>query len=520
MENLTESKKGGAGAFLRGALPLWFSAFGVRFLGLLYRIPLTRLLGEEGMGIFYAALTVIAMFSLVFTAGVPKGLGILIRRAAPDEGRRIFSVCYRLFLRIGLVLSILLGIGAFFMPHVIGVAGITLPLLLLTPTLFLGALGTVYRGVLFAGEGFRHVAISETAEAGCKIFFGLSFTIAGRMLGLGISALVSVSLGGVLLGAILSFVLLRRAARRGGLTEVVNVSGQARLRILRECAKMFLPICAGAGLVSACSVFDMFLYNRGLSFVGVPSAAATALWGNYAAICLPFYSVSQSIVNPYVNSCVPKLSGLYDERRPQTFRSEVSQAFLPLFAFLVPYMFGLCFFGKSVCAILFPTEYAEVSAIPLALLSPAVLLSGFVTLSGSALEIIGKSDRAFVSLAVGLSCKIPTELILLHLPRLSVYAVPIGTVAFWGGALAFSLGSLARHAGGNCFPLRRFLALLAAVGAPEYICFLFYLAWDRGRGGVLPASVSIMSFCILYAGALLLAFFCLKRKKYRHNIQN
>ena len=70
------------GGVVGGALSLTLSNLTVKILGLIYKIPLSYLLTDEGMGYFNSAYTVFGLFYLLCTAGVPKGVMILCSEAS------------------------------------------------------------------------------------------------------------------------------------------------------------------------------------------------------------------------------------------------------------------------------------------------------------------------------------------------------------------------------------------------------------------------------------------------------
>ena len=62
---------------LEGALSLTIATVIVKVLGAIYKIPISYILGEEGMGYFNSAYTVYSFFFLLCTAGVPKAIMVL-----------------------------------------------------------------------------------------------------------------------------------------------------------------------------------------------------------------------------------------------------------------------------------------------------------------------------------------------------------------------------------------------------------------------------------------------------------
>ena len=94
-----------------GTLVLSISGILVKAVGLLFKIPLTNMIGESGMGYFGSAYMIYSFFYVISTAGLPVALSILVSsaRARGDLPycRRIMEVAMRLFSAIGLALSLL-----------------------------------------------------------------------------------------------------------------------------------------------------------------------------------------------------------------------------------------------------------------------------------------------------------------------------------------------------------------------------------------------------------------------------
>ena len=79
----------------RGAIVLAASGLLVKVLGLLYKIPLTNLMGDSGMGFFGSAYTVYTVFYTLSTAGVTTAISLLVSEAeAKGDGfavRKIYK---------------------------------------------------------------------------------------------------------------------------------------------------------------------------------------------------------------------------------------------------------------------------------------------------------------------------------------------------------------------------------------------------------------------------------------------
>ena len=83
----------------------------VKVLGLLYKLPLIKILGTLGMGYFNCAYEIYAVISMIATSGVPVAISILVSsegaRGRYGNGQTVYRTALRAFLVIG-------ALGSFF----------------------------------------------------------------------------------------------------------------------------------------------------------------------------------------------------------------------------------------------------------------------------------------------------------------------------------------------------------------------------------------------------------------------
>ncbi|HPF21751.1 MAG TPA: oligosaccharide flippase family protein, partial [Syntrophomonas sp.] len=100
------------GNFLKGALILSIAGAISKILGALYRIPLARLLGGEGMGLYQMAYPIYTTILSLATAGVPVAISVLVSRRQTEgfggDSRRIFRVSLIIMFALGLGLTLLI----------------------------------------------------------------------------------------------------------------------------------------------------------------------------------------------------------------------------------------------------------------------------------------------------------------------------------------------------------------------------------------------------------------------------
>ena len=87
MRTVSTAKKRKGNGLMSGASVLATGSVIAKVIGALYRIPLTNVLGAEGMGMYQLVFPVFALFMVLSSAGVPTALSrIVAEKRALGEG--------------------------------------------------------------------------------------------------------------------------------------------------------------------------------------------------------------------------------------------------------------------------------------------------------------------------------------------------------------------------------------------------------------------------------------------------
>lgn len=162
---------------LNGAMMLMFAVLLVKLIGVLFKIPLTDMIGIVGRGYFNSAYEVYTPIFAISMAGLPVAVSRMVAENVAlnrhREARAVFNVSKRIFLIVGTAGTLILLIAAY--PYCALVAGKpSLPAVLcVAPSIFFCCYMSAYRGYY---EGLRNMtptAISQVVEALGKLLIGL-----------------------------------------------------------------------------------------------------------------------------------------------------------------------------------------------------------------------------------------------------------------------------------------------------------------------------------------------------------
>jgi len=171
-----EVKSAGKGLVVSSVLVYGISNILTKIIGLFYKIPMSSLLGDAGMGYFNAAYTVYVLFYMISTAGLPAAVARLVAESRAKgrflQVKKIYRIALLLFFIIGGTGSAVMTLFSRQFASSVDVKAQQC-IIALAPTLFLVCLSSAFRGYF---QGFRMLVptgISQVLESLGKLFVGI-----------------------------------------------------------------------------------------------------------------------------------------------------------------------------------------------------------------------------------------------------------------------------------------------------------------------------------------------------------
>ena len=140
-----------------------------KILGAIYRIPLTNILGGEGMGIYQMVYPLYCILLTVSASGIPTGIARLI---SSGKGYGAEKQAFYLYGAVGIIGTIIMYLFSAPLAMIQGESAITLCCKLLCPSVFFVSMLSVVRGY-FQGRGNMYpTAVPEVSEQLIKVGVG------------------------------------------------------------------------------------------------------------------------------------------------------------------------------------------------------------------------------------------------------------------------------------------------------------------------------------------------------------
>jgi len=511
-------KSEGKNTFLSGVLILTVANLITKIIGLVFKIPLTNMLGNEGMGYFNTAYQIYTWLYMLSTAGVPVALSLMIAEMRAKgkyaDERKLYRLTLSFFAAIGLLCSVLMAVFCRGLASFISADLSYLCIFAISPALFFVCVSSVVRGYFQGRRNMVPTAVSEIIEAALKLSIGILLGLYALNKGYPLYKVAAYSILGVTVGlfAGAAFLMLSSAfAKRGSEAERLDGAPvQSGKALLSAFFRIAVPVMLSSSLLSMSSMLDTVIVIRRLQDIGIAESISVALYGNYTAYCVTLFNLPPVLIYPIVNTLIPSLVSAR-ERKDSTKVSLLLHKTFKLSAIIaLPCATGLGVMSLPILKLIFTSaENAEMAAPLLTCLAPSVFLIGIMAVSNGVLQSFKLQRYSVISMICGAAVKALGAFILPMVKAggsyLGIYASPISTFLFYLTITALNFYFIARHTDVKLVSITLFLRplfsalLCGATAAVSYLLLTNLLGEMK-----LLALVSIGLGAIVYGITLLL----------------
>ena len=495
------SGKEGKSEILNGAVVMTISVLIVKLIGFVYKLPLSYILGDEGMGFFNSAYTVFGLFYTLCIGGIPRAISIITARANESQRRSILKYSLLFFIIIGSVFSFILFVFSPLIADIIGNKLSRFSIVCIAPSLMFISASGVLRGYLNGHEKLSYVAIAEVIEGVIKFIVGFCLALYAHRRGYSAPIISAYTILGVTVGSIIGSLFLYISVNILNKAENTGQKCQNNLRfkvVIKSILCIALPITAGAFISSSYGTIDLILLIRGLKINVISEKTAVALYGNYSTLVIPILNFAVALLSSLSTAWLPRLASTYVTCREEYSKFSIALVRLTSYT-VVPMACIIGLFAEDILVLLFKNESAYIAYPYLRALAPSIMLLPALTALNTALESGKRVLYSFVSLLTGAIFKLVSEIILLNFTGLLLYSAPISTNIGYGIAFTVSFIFFSRETNASREVLSALIS--AIVGAASSFLIARYFVFLRINiiGHTLSLLLSFALGCVIYA---------------------
>ena len=495
-----------------------------KIIGVVYRIPLTNIIGDEGNGFYSYAFEVYALALMLSSLSLPTVVSKLISaRMAMKQKRNAFRVfvCAFVFSAVvGLVTALIVFFGAdLFSTNIMESPLSAYALKVLAPGLFIVSILGVLRGY-FQGLGTMvPTAISQIVEqifnavislAGASILFkigaeaaksknndllGPAYGAAGGTIGTVAGALVA------LVFLIFALFIYRNVIKKQIRSDRTKRQ-ESYQRILKILLLTMLPVIFSTAIYNINQILDMTIFNKIMAAQGFSEEKYMALLGIYSGKYNVLINVPLAMANGLAASVIPSLTAAVAINNKGQIHDKIGQSIRFTMLIAIPCFVGFVVLASPIMVLLF-NDASTTPAALLAIGSVTLVLYCWSTVSSSILQGLDKISTPAKNAAISLVAHIVALLIMLIVFKWNIYALVGSNIVF--SLCMCVLNARAIHkANGYKLEVEKVLVkpLMAAV-IMGVVTYAVHLVLDLLIGGKISTILSIMVAVVVYAVSVL-----------------
>lgn len=452
----------------------------VRIMGLLYRIPITNLWGDQGLGTYGDAYQVYSFFLVFACFSIPammsKMMGERLATGQYANAAKVFRCALILVGSIGLACMLVMWFGCDWIAIKLynnpdAAEGIRY----LGPTIWIVSLMSVVRGYFQGMNDMRPTAISEIIEGFLHAVFsvvlaflmfsmGINWSVTGGILGTGIGAI-----GGLIF---LVLCYIRHQHHNDQYKVSLQSATESTKNIYVQMLKLMIPIVLASTIFSLKSMLDASLFGKLMLAKGYEQDVIVAMRGIYTGKFVVLINLPISIGDSLGTASVPSVAasralGRYDE-----LKERLCSVVKTVLIVSIPCAFGLAALGKPILKMLFASSYQGGELFWVG--SFAVVFYCINHVATGILQGLNKPQIPMRNAFIGVAITCVLNVLFVSVLDLNIYALALNTLIFSGLLMILNMRAAVRLCKVKVNFLRMALKPLLCGGFMGVACIVSY----------------------------------------------
>ncbi|MGI6018889.1 MAG: putative polysaccharide biosynthesis protein [Marvinbryantia sp.] len=456
------SKKSKSNYLVQGTILAVASVF-ARVLGMLYRIPLTRILGDEGNAYYGAANQIYTILLMISTFSLPLAVSKLVseklHQGELKNAQKIFKCSMKFALVSGGVIALLTLLLAGPICDLIKVGNAVYALQMLAPAIFLYAIVGVLRGYFQGHETMMPTAVSQVIEqivhvvvsvvgASMLVNYGnsvknenASYPLMLGAAGATSGTVISVAVSLVLLG------FLYFGFQRGFRRQIArDKSGRpdSDQAIYTAILVTILPVILSTLIYNLTPILDQTIFNNILAGQGYTNEQYNTIYGIYSGKFYVLMNVPLVLASSLAPSVVPALSAAMINGDFREAKLKVRTVMRYTMIITIPCAVGLAALASPIMYLVF-NDRNQLPAGIMQAGSLMIVLFAMSTVSTAVLQGMSRMKDPVRNSAIALVIHILALVLFLKQFRLNIYGVVYANTLFAFVICVLNSMSIKRH---------------------------------------------------------------------------
>ncbi len=402
---------------LKGAFILSLGGIITKVLGAVYRIPLTNILGGEGIGLYQMVFPLYATLLTFSSTGVPSGVSKLIAEGKNPEITLKSSL--KVFTVVGTALSLCMAVFSNKLALLQGNEKAGVCYALLSPSVLLVSMISCFRGYYQGFSNMKPTAISQILEQAVKLTLGIALCLAFRG-----NAVIKASLAVVAVTLSELVTLIYFWVKAKGTSLLLNV--KVYKKDLAPIYKTVIPMMAVTLVIPLVRTVDSFLIinilngylGNATELYGLLTGAVESLISMPVAVC---YAVAISSI-PIISKLQKDGGKVFEKCSSAIFTTLIlAIVFAVIVYFFAEFAVNVLYGGLSLenkTAVVNMLKLSSISIITLSLMQTTV----------ACVNALGRFKITMLSGVISGAVKIILTVILLKNPKINIFGAIYGDI--------------------------------------------------------------------------------------------
>ena len=436
-------KKENNNTLVKNATFLMVAALISKIIGMLYKSPLTTLIGRESFACFQFAQNAYFILLMIASFSIPQAVSkIMSERIAFKryrDAQRVFKGALLYAVIAGGIAALVCIFGAsILVPD--NMANARLALQMLAPTIFVSGILGVFRGYFQAYRNMLPTSISQILEqiAVATVALLASGFMVHHFANAGEDTLQRWSAAGATMGtgagvctAFLFMLFVYRVNHKTIAKKIKNdrVSVNESYRsIMKIILLIAAPIILSAFIYNVNGYINGVMYTSILGWKGVSNSLVKQNYAEYGFF-MTLINIPLTLASTAPTSMMPEVSAQYAIGDLEETKRKIDQATWIAMLISIPASVGLAVLAQPVTRLIFPsTEGVAGQLMVIGVIT--VILNSTSNISNGVLQAIGKANIPMINAAISLGVDIVFLALVLVFTNMGIYAVVLAMVVY------------------------------------------------------------------------------------------
>lgn len=429
-------------SFASGAVILATAGMVSKLLGAIYRIPLTNILGAEGIGLYQLVFPIYALMLTLSSSGIPTAISRLVseKKALNDNiGKyKILKTSWILLLVSGGVAMLIMYLLGSPLAKIQGNSYIKYGYYAIAPSILIVAGSSFFKGWFQGNMNMAPTASAQIVEQVSKMIFGLLF--AKLLLPKGLIYAVSGALIGLTLSELVSLVIIAImfVSSKDFVKQKVNIN----LDNAGELIKISVPIALSGLIFPLMQFVDSMLIVNLLKYKGVNENLAISQYGLLSGTVNSLINMPVVITLALAVAIVPVVASKRMHKDVISIKDKSNMAIKLAYVLGIPCFVGILILARPIVNALYPslTDSDRATATGLLMLaSISVIVLSSLQIYTSLLQALGKTMQPVRNLGIAAVIKILMDIFLIL--TIGIYGACLASVVAYIVAMALNSAS-------------------------------------------------------------------------------